>query len=273
MMISIVPTLGFFRSAHTRENYKSTYAIVFLAVNPDPRMYEFAQKIASESYHVYFAIDSQTYVAPKDTPFVKTLQIPRAEAKQKGYSDCMLWVPDDACALCQSLYYFCEKNTVSYDAFWFIEEDVLIPSVNTLRNLDQVYPLSIDLLCNAYNQAETDNGEWQFPRNRGRIDLTWAGGARQAVRVSPKMIHEVKQFASRNTRLLMDELLFHTLALHAGLNINVAPELQGMVVYRNWDETQVKETHMYHPAKVYQEHLDIASRKGFEHFSPLLSRF
>lgn len=263
----IFKTKGFFK---LHEPYQSRHAIVFLTVNPDPRLFTFAEKLASDMYHVYFSIDSDTYVPPPiSSPFITVLNISRSESEKKGYRDSVLWV-NGASSRCKALYYFCEKNTISYEAIWFTEDDVFIPSVNTLKHLDMLYSSSeTDLLSTVYHTAHTDNNEWQFPRNRGRIDLPWAGGAIMAIRVSPRMIDAIRTFMSKNTTLLMDELLFHTLALHANLTITVAPELKALVVFRHsWTEDDtIQENRLFHPMKSYQEQLDTASKHGFEHYT------
>ena len=39
----------------------------------------------------------------------------------------------------KALYYF-YKNDINYDHIWFIEEDVFIPTIETIKNIDIKYP-------------------------------------------------------------------------------------------------------------------------------------
>jgi hypothetical protein len=263
--IPILKTSGFFR---IKENYQSKKAIVFLTVDPDVRLFDFAKKLASDMYHVYISINSATYSPPViSNPFIFILQINDDEAEQKGYRDCCLWVPNKASARCKALYYFGEKNTISYDSIWILEDDVYIPSVNTLSNLDLIYSSEIDLLCTVYNIANTEQHDWHWKRNKDLISLPWAGGGIMGIRISPNMINSIRHFLKTHDRLLMDELMFHTLALHDNLKIIIAPELKHLVFRHDWKKEDISENLLFHPIKSYQEQLDFSLHHGFEHYN------
>jgi hypothetical protein len=262
--IPILKTTEFFR---VTENYQSKKAIAFLTVEPDVRLFDFANKLASDMYHVYISIDSPTYKPPViSNPFIFIIQIDNDESKSKGYTGCVLYFPERPSSRCKALYYFGEKNTISYDAIWLIEDDVYIPSVNSIRHLDLIYSDEIDLLCTDYLIKDQEAGDWHWSLNKGRISLPWGGGAIMAIRVSPNMIKSIQTFLKNTDRLLMDELMFHTLALHDSLKIKVAPELKHLVFRHDWKKEDIQENLLFHPIKSYQDQLDFSSYHQFEHF-------
>jgi hypothetical protein len=251
------------------ERYHHKHAIVFLTRNPHTLMFEFAEKLISHEYDVYFSINSIDYVPPKNiSEKINILQISSDESEQAGYKGGTLLIPDGgASAWCKAIYYFCELNTTSYDAIWFIEDDVFIPSVHTLKNLDTLYPShSSDVLSTDYIKTEVDSNHWHYQLNKGLIDLPWAGGMVMAIRVSLRLIREIKLLTRKNKKLLMAELLFHTVAIHHGFNIVVAPELKWLVTSKIWDDNEIHENGLFHPIKSYERHLELANENKLEHY-------
>lgn len=238
-------------------------------------MFEFAEKLISNQYDVYFSINSTEYVPDKNiNPKITILQISSDESEQAGYKGGTLLIPNGgASAWCKAIYYFSELNTTSYDAIWFIEDDVFVPSVHTLQKLDNLYPShSSDVLCTDYIQTDVDSNHWHYQLNKGLIELPWAGGMVMAIRVSQRLIREIKVLARKNKKLLMAELLFHTIAIHHGFKIVVAPELKWLVPTKTWEDSEIHENGLFHPIKSYERHLELSNQNNFEHYQtiPLL---
>lgn len=272
-MFSLYENYSYFINSteHYSEKDKTTsylHAIVFLCASPDVKLFDFAQKLASSSYHVYIVIDNNSYtIPPYDTEKVTVVRYELGVAEEKGYKGSVLWFLNRASSRCKALYYLCEINTIEYNGIWMIEDDVFIPSLHTLSFLDEKYPSSeSDLLCSSNTITNLERGDWHWFRNKGKIELPWAGSMICAIRVSQKLLDEIKKYANQHGQLLMDEMLFNTLALHAKLNVVTIPELSSVVYQHEWKINDITEQHLYHPIKNYQTQNKYRSQLGYEYY-------
>jgi hypothetical protein len=248
-------------------------AIIIIATYLDPTMCSFLQNMTNEEYHVYVSVDSNNSIEietfeliKSEYPYLRIINISESESCGKGYRGSVMHKINNASSRCKALYYFCELNRIHYDSYWFIEYDVFIPSVRTLPYLDNKYPDSIDLLSNEYSVSEIDSDEWHWHLLRNLVPFPWAGGPIMAIRVSNQLLQEIKSFVKSKEQLVLDELLFHTIALQKKLNMVTAPELKHVVfsAYNNWNIKDINEYSLFHPLKHYEDHITIAYYFGFE---------
>ena len=247
------------------EHFAPSKAIVFLTVNPPIELIRFAEKIV-DGYDVYIMVDNNDYVIPehKDITFLKYAQ---GIAESFGYLGCVLWVQDRASSRCKSLYHFGHVNK-SYDTLWMIEEDVFIPSKNTIRHLDDLYPDG-DLLSTGHEVNKTGELEsWPWwEKIKGKTPLPWAKSMISSIRVSRSLLSAIDKHAQQNKSLLFDETLFNTIAMHENLKIVTPPELNNIVYWhRQWDVNEFKPFFMYHPMKNWTDHNDYKTKLGMEHY-------
>ena len=249
------------------EGFSERSAIVFLAVNPQEELFRFAEKIHG-SYDVYVMIDNNDFSPPPTK--VTVLKYPLGEAEAIGYSGCVLWVKDRASSRCKALYHFAHKDK-SYDKVWMIEEDVFIPSKKTISHLDELYP-SGDLLCTAHvinSTGELESWPW-WEKLKGNIELPWAKSMISSIRVSRAMLQSIDDYVVKNKKLLFDEAVFNTLAMHSKLKIVNPPELTDIVYWnRQWDLNEFKPFHMYHPVKQWKQHNAYKTQMGMEFYSDM----
>jgi hypothetical protein len=253
------------------ENFDMLKAVVFLTVNPSKMLFTFAEKLETTGYKVYIMIDSNDYILPSyDENKVTVLMYKQGIAEENGFSGSMLWALDRASARCKALYHFSHVET-QYEQLWMIEEDVFIPSKMTLSNLDKLYP-DDDLLCTSHvinKEGDVDFIGWpHWTRVNGLIEKPWAKSMISAIRVSSVLLQSIRKFANEKKRLLFDEILFNTIALHSNLKINNPKELSNIVYYhRDWNVNEIKPFYMYHPMKNWDTHIDFKQQLGMEYYS------
>jgi hypothetical protein len=257
--------------APDKENYGSRTAIVWLTVRPPEALFRFAEKLNRDSYDSYVVVDANDYVLPSyDDKKVKVIKYEQGVAEARGYKNSVLWVENRAASRCKALYHFAEVDT-SYDWVWFIEEDVFVPSLNTVRHLDKLYPEG-DLICtgNEINTTgELESWPW-WAKLKPLIALPWSKSMIQAIRLSPRMFREISTFVKEKGTLLFDEGMFTTLAIHANLKIVNPPELSNLVYWhRVFDVNEFKPFHMYHPVKSWNQHNQYKDEMGMEYFHDL----
>ncbi|MGD9656490.1 MAG: hypothetical protein AB7U61_02450 [Methylocystis sp.] len=267
---------------------KAPNAIAILTYEPAQVDVETYSKLASADYDVFIVIDNNKYeYAGVSTP-VTFLKIDDFECINKGFKHLNPVITNrtkrGASAWEKAVYYFTCVDTF-YENVWFIEDDVLIPTDNTLRHIDSLYPAADIVSSLNIVRSEYNISGWYWLKHIPieKLPLPWAFSMVCAVRLSKKVLQAVGDFISRNKDFEIErsraeeadfcfdnvswddffhtkadtpikyffiEYLFHTIALHKNLKVTVAPELQHILAAR--DRGKVVEIHeecLYHPVK------------------------
>jgi len=113
--------------------------ICFLTVHPSTLFYNFCKRLKNEKYDVYICIDDNNYNIPNcDDGNINILKLENKLCEDAGFKNTVTYCKNRACSRDKALYYFC-KNDIDFQYIWFIEEDVFIPRISTLINIDNKY--------------------------------------------------------------------------------------------------------------------------------------
>jgi hypothetical protein len=225
--------------------------ICLLSVRPCLKTYQFFKSIKlNTQYEVYIVIDDNSYTIPEYDGVVNIVKIDNHECEQNGFKSCVSWLENKACSRDKALYYF-TKESIDYKNIWFVEEDVFIPTIHTIENIDKKYGSDHDLLVSAHNIIHEMVDEWCWYKipHQSKLSLPYANAMICAIRCSKAMLQSIKNHAIAHNNLFMDEALFNTLALHNKLLVLPIPELSTIVWSRNWNRSDIVDTHLYHPIK------------------------
>jgi hypothetical protein len=155
----------------------------------------------------------------------------------------------------KALYYFYE-NDVDYDHIWFIEEDVFIPTIDTINIINNKYDDG-DLLCESniiINEKQND-WPWELIRRQIKLELPYGKSMVCAIRCSKKLVSCIGKYAEKHKNLFMCESLFNTIAIHNELKILDIPELSTIVWKKNWKKQEMNLSNLFHPIKnIEQQH-------------------
>jgi len=224
--------------------------ICLLSVRPCIKTYNFFKSIRlNTQYDVYIVIDDNNYNIPDSDDTIKIIKIDNNECKNNGFKSTVLWLDNHACSRDKALYYF-TKEDIDYNYIWFVEEDVFIPNVYTIQNIDSKYE-ACDLLVRNHdiiNKKET-HWHWNHINYQIKINPPYACTMICAVRCSKAMLNSIKEYAKLHNNLFMDEALFNTLAIHNNLRVLCIPELSSICYGKTWDFSEIEETNLYHPIK------------------------
>jgi hypothetical protein len=101
---------------------------------------DFFSKLASSNYDVFIVVDNSAYCPKWKTHSVQYIKVEGSKCSSAGFKhlnptvtraktvrQCSAWE--------KALYYF-SRLEMSYDNVWFIEDDVLIPTTDTIRMID-----------------------------------------------------------------------------------------------------------------------------------------
>jgi hypothetical protein len=214
------------------------------------------KNLLNYNYEIYICIDDNSYDIPNYDNSIKIIKLNNLICEQAGFKNTVMYFRNKACSRDKALYYFCNIN-INYNNIWFIEDDVLIPSIYTIQNIDNKYNGS-DLISgetqiiNINDNDKKDKFIANFVKcdfiNKFTIDK-YLKCMICAIRVSRKMMLCIEQFANKYNSLGFDEIFFPTLALDNNLIHNKVVELNTILYRRNWKLYEIKKTNLYHPIK------------------------
>jgi hypothetical protein len=263
-------------------------AIVFFCFRPPKEIFDFAKLLKNNEYDIFVSINDNKYIIPEyDKKSINVIRLDDLIVKQSGYFNSNWFIKDKVSSRDKAFYYFNKINHTDYKHIWFIEEDVFIPTPTTLSNIDHKYPEG-DYMSNSYFIIDNDinnlnnfnninnncpfhefNNDYTFFEGdifkqnnlKQYFNFPWLKGMSCAIRVTKNFLNLIDKFAIKNKTLIMDEILYPTLALHNKLLIINPIELSPIVWrckptignyiegYLYWNYNDINENYLFHPIK------------------------
>lgn len=231
--------------------------ICFLTVTPSKEFYNFTKTFKNKDYDVYIVIDKNGYMIPDYDGYIPVVGVTNYNCEIRGYKNTLYYSDNRACARDKALYYF-SASRIPFKNLWLIEEDVFIPNNNIIPSIDAKYP-DCDLLCkdNKIISNVKQTYEWHWPKTKPflLLPLPWACSLICAIRISPKLLGCIANYAKTYSTLFLDEALFNTLAIHNRLSINKIDELSKLEYNKNWNIDEISDKYIYHPIKNFQDQM------------------
>jgi hypothetical protein len=219
-------------------------AIMLITRIPNVEQIEYTRKMGGGGYDVYIAVDDNSKTYSGDG--VHYIQYDTAECEKEGWKGSSPTVKPGAIAWDKALRFACASD---YDRVWFMEDDVLVPNVSALRDIDAKYEEG-DILSQD-NRPDDGSSPWHWRWIRPHIAQPRAHSMICAVRLTRRVLDAVDEFRKAKGTLFFIESMFHSLALHKQYTIRVIPELAGIVYRRDWRKEEIKRGKLYHPFKVW----------------------
>ena len=196
------------------------YIICILCKIPNHNLLNFISKFKSKNYDIYVCVDDNKYI-PNKKVNIKFIQVNNNICYKSGYRNIVGQCNNRSCSKDKALYYF-NKNDINYDYIWLIEDDVFIPSENTIININNKYH-NIDLLTSKIVDIDIKKWGWnkllkkQFFFLRKTCDDNYFYYNKYmkrkkvmtcAIRLSKKYMSYINNFVNKNHTLFMDEIFF-----------------------------------------------------------------
>ncbi len=232
-------------------------AVVFLVNEPHTNTLEFAMEVRSQSdFDVFLIIDDTEKYYGKSYKDVNIFQI--SDKACGPYINCTYienktHLQKTPTAWDKFLYNFCEN--VNYDFVWVFEDDVFIPSVETIIALHEKYS-GFDLVT-PNNFLKNDNVmDWHWLNVYDKIGPPYYYSMTCGMGISARCLKEVKKYAHIQGSLFFHEVMFNTLAMQEGLKVKAAYELRSIVWQGKWDidEFLLLPNNVFHPIKDLDKH-------------------
>jgi hypothetical protein len=242
----------FVSTAVELEYNNNKMAIVFLTVAPSSTFFELITSIKRDDYDFFVVIDDKQHVIPEynkhKISIIQYDDLETEEVETCGFKGSVLYFQNRACSRDKALFYFSNKNT-KYQHIWFIEDDVFIPNIETITNIDTQYP-SADLLVSAHVIEHNANPHgWHWHLIVDKISEPRASSMICAIRVSKLLLSKINEYSKVSKKLFLDEALFNTLALQYNLSVVTPVELETIVFRKDWTIDEIVPTNLYHPIK------------------------
>lgn len=235
-------------------------AVVFLCKQPSKETLLFAEEIGKyTSFNVVVIVDDVEYELPYSSGSYSPYTVEDQTCKGYYYTGCNIskgntHIDKDVIAWDKFLFVFCEALT-SYDFAWVFEDDVFIPSIDTIINLDKKYG-QYDLVT-PNNYAKTDNAmDWHWPHIFKSISGPYYYSMVSAMGISRKLLDKVKQHKEKAGKLFHIEAMFNTIAMQNKLKVIDPLELKSVVWMGEWgiNEFLLLPDNVFHPKKETAEH-------------------
>ena len=126
-------------------------AIALLTFEPTENQIRFYTKFKHEGYDVFIVVDNNNYARRDSGSGVKLIKVDDFICVSEGFvnlnSALAMRTQRSCSAWDKALYYFTKVNG-TYQNIWFIEDDVFVPAVQTIVNMDRKYG-EADIISNA----------------------------------------------------------------------------------------------------------------------------
>jgi len=230
----------------------------FLTVNPNEKFYDFVKQLPNID-NTYICIDNNNHDIPNYDGKVKLIKINNKICESEGFRNTHSIIKG-ATSREKALYYF-YKNDINYDYIWFIEEDVFIPTMTTIENIDAKYPDN-DLLVsdNIIDNEKRKNWHHNTLVNKqlaGKIPHPYPCAMICAIRCSKTLLECIFAHALKYKTLFFCEVMFNTIALHNNLNIKVIEELKTIIWRKKWNKNEININNLYHPVKSIEKQYEL----------------
>lgn len=233
-------------------------AVVFLTNYPHENTIEFAREVKIQTnFDTFLVIDDNTQYHGKTFKEINLIQVPDSmctEYSNSVYIEGSTAVQKNPISWDKFIYSFCMVHT-SYDFVWVFEDDVFIPSVSTITDLNNKYRM-YDLVT-ANNFHKTDNVmDWHWRHIVDKVPSPYFYSMVCAMGISRRTLDVVKEYVHYNKTLFYHEVMFNTLAMHNGLKVTDALELTSVVWQGKWDidEFLLLPNNVFHPRKDIENH-------------------
>jgi|688.fasta_scaffold173799_1 hypothetical protein len=245
-------------SANT-EKPKEKKAIVFLCKTPHKNTIDFAVTLGEQQdFDIYIVVDDMTPLETVEN--VRFIQISDIECITTGYfnsniNDSATHIKKNPIAWDKFCLHFCEKDK-SYDYVWVFEDDVFIPSADTIRNLHEGYSKYDLVVPNNECKEDLTVLDWHWKHIIGKTRPPFHYSMVCAMGLSKGVLKVVREYVFQRKTLFYIEVMFNTLSMQRGLHVIAPLELKSIVWEGEWDMDEFIQlpNNVFHPRKDIENH-------------------
>ena len=230
-------------------------AVVFLTNQPHEETLRFAEEVYNKTnFDVFVIVDDNTITLDESKYSFKILQVKEQLCVYSGYVGTNIdgnstHIKKQVIAYDKMLFHFCLSEP-NFDFVWVFEDDVFIPSVEIIKNLDEKYSQH-DLVTSNHIYNNGVVLDWHWKSIIDKIEAPYYHAMSCGVGLSKKMLKAISEFVYSKKTLFHVEALFNTLAAHNYLDVCTPIELKSIVFMGEWDIDHylLLPNNVFHPKK------------------------
>lgn len=235
--------------------------IALLTVNPNYYLLDFYYGFVSHGYEVYCFIDNNEADLTEYKHFypdITFIKIKEEDCYKRGYYNVNYTIKyGKPSSWDKALLYFCDYYH-HYKNIWFVEDDVFIPSYQTIINIDKEYQNN-DLLIRS-NHTDKNWFHYQIVLQQlyenkklihdyPDIEKYMGNSMVCAIRCSQHYMTYIKEFVKKYKKMYFLEVFLILIANLYHIPITIIPNLQHIQFRYNWLIQNIEEDFLYHPIK------------------------
>jgi hypothetical protein len=239
-----------------------------LTFEPTFDVLDFCEAVSKKGIRSYVVVDNNNYI-PEEKYKKFVLQMDDDLCYNSGFKNTNFVITESIKKKITSwdkvLYFLCRKLK-DIDFSWIVEDDVFIPSVESVVTMTEKYS-SFDLVTATDEpnlEEKRDFWHWRKVPKYMNIqsktlsvdpkqnpDRGWYKSMVCAIGISRNLLYIINLHALAYKELMFIEFMFNTLAHEAGLNYTIAEELSTIKWRKSWKEEDFKvlSNNWFHPVK------------------------
>lgn len=240
---------------------KNKTAIVFLTNLPNKGTIDFAENIDKETnFEVFIVVDNNDVHFDRVINGVDYIQMSDAKCKHLGYAGCNIdgkstHIQKEVIAYDKCIYALCETYLDMFDYVWIFEDDVFIPCIDTIKNLNEKYG-SYDLVTPNNFHRNNNALDWHWKHIVDKIQPPYYFSMVCAMGISRAMLNKIKEYVEEYNQLFYIEVMFNTIAMQNNLSAISPLELKSIVWMGDFgiNEWLLLPDNIFHPLKQIDDH-------------------
>lgn len=210
------------------------------------------------NYTVYVIVDDNEWNIDnlqKEFPKFHFVKIKEEECKKNGFTNFGFFVKNgEPSAWDKGIMYFSHIQKDKYDFVWFIEDDVFVPHIKNIIQIDHKYFEDFVVRKIIYN----DKQDWNLCCKDKVDQIFYKNICKTMVcicRISKRFLQIIDQYIHQYKKGFFIEFFFPILATFYKISIKELPEMNTIKYRTHWSIEQILEhpTYFYHPVKDLQQ--------------------
>ena len=238
---------------------KNQNCICMMCIKPSQIWIDFLLEIKKkDDYDIFILVDDNSQQYHIDGLHV--IQLGDQICKECGFFNSNFCVKKGEPSCWDKMFFYFSYHN-NYQNYWIIEEDVFIPTVETIRRIDKKYSSKKNTVLIRSNEIKESDAvlDWHWKHMKFRktypFKLPWFKSMVCALRLPNCFFRECKQFVLDKKRLFFIEFFINTLAEKRKIKIETIDELSEIHFRKKYtlDDFQNKNK-MYHDVKDVKLH-------------------
>ena len=226
--------------------------ICVMCIKPQKIWINFLLEIKKKhDYDIYLVVDDNSI--NYEINDINIIQIGDEFCKKIGFMNANFCVKNNEPSVWDKMFLYFSYNNI-YEKYWILENDVFVPTIDTINNIDKKYQCD-DILCksNMVKKNDTDlDWHWRHIKfkNKYAFELPWYNSMVCAIRIPNTFFVHCKNSVLKNKRLFFIEFFINTLAHKNNITCNTIPELSEIHWRKEYIITDFEDKNkLYHPVK------------------------